>query len=71
MSVKIENIIERIDYVAPNKRVIMLEVHYVTDKQYRGVVDVEKQGATKASISAAVAEAAALPDDLIGSKVGK
>ena len=49
----------------------MLEVHYSTDKGYKGVVHLEKQGATKESVSAAVMEAAKIPDEMIGARVSK
>jgi len=71
MSVKIENIVETTDFRAPNRRVAMLDVHYVTDKGYRGVVVLEKAGATPESITAAVIEAAKIPDGLIGQIVKK
>ncbi len=69
MTIKIENIVEFTDFRTPNQRVAMLEVHYVTDKNYRGVVTVEKIGSTKETITAAVKEAAAVPDGLIGTSI--
>lgn len=71
MSVKIENIVETTDFRAPNKRVAMLEVHYISDKGYRGSVLLEKAGATTESITAAVLDAAKIPDGLIGQTVKK
>jgi hypothetical protein len=71
MTIKIENILEYTDFRAPNKRVLMLEIHYVTEKDYYGTVRIEKQGATKESIAAAVKDAAALPESLIGEKLAK
>jgi len=71
MSVKIENIVETTDFRAPNRRVAMLEVHYLTDKGYRGSVTVEKTGATTETITAAVIDAAKIPDGLIGQTIKK
>ena len=71
MSAKIESIVEYTDFRTPTKRVAMIEVHYSTDKGYKGVVHLEKQGATKESISAAVMEAAKIPDEMIGARVSK
>jgi hypothetical protein len=69
--VKIENIIETTDFRAPNKRVAMLEVHYLTDKGYRGSVLLEKEGASKESIIEAVKKASSVPDSLIGQTIAK
>jgi len=71
MSVKIEDIIEITDFRPPNKRIAMLDVHYQTDKGYRGSVIIEKTGATPESITAAVIDAAKIPDGLIGQTVKK
>jgi hypothetical protein len=69
--VKIENIVETTDFRAPNKRVAMLEVHYLTEKGYRGSTILEKEGATKESIIEAVKKALSVPDSLIGQTIAK
>jgi len=69
--VKIENIIEQTDFRAPNKRVAMLEIHYVTEKGYRGSVLVEKDGSTKETVIEAVKKASSVPDSLIGQTIAK
>ncbi|MBA7472231.1 hypothetical protein ES707_07553 [subsurface metagenome] len=69
MTIRIENIVEYTDFRPPNKRVLMLEVHYRTGKEYRGVIHLDKAGATRESIIAAVKEAASLPEMMIGEKL--
>jgi len=69
MTVRIENIIHYTNFRKDGRRIPMLEVHYVTTKGFEGVVHVEETGATKASVTAAVLEAAALPDEMIGAKL--
>jgi hypothetical protein len=71
MTSTIDNIVEFTDFKPPNKRVLMLEVHYTTGKGYSGVVYLPKDGATKESIGAAVTAAGALAEDVIGTKIGK
>ena len=69
MGFTIKNIIHTFTFEEPNRKVAMLEVHYVTDNDYRGVVNIPEAGATKESIIAAVQKAAALPDSLIGQNI--
>jgi len=71
MSTKITNMIESERFDLPNKRVKMIEVFYVTDRDYKGSIMVEKDGATKDSITKAVNAAAALSDDLLGATLKK
>lgn len=66
MDITIRNIIHTFTFQEPNKKVPVLEVHYVTDNDYTGVVNVPEAGATDETIFAAVRKAAALPSSLMG-----
>ena len=52
--IRIENVIERVRFVGPDRREVDLEVTYLTDKGYRGTVTVPKADVTEEKIWKAV-----------------
>ncbi len=67
MTITITRILETERYEKPNSVVPLLQVFYKTEKGYEGSVTVLKNGATKEIIQAAVKDAAAVADGMIGS----
>ena len=67
MVTKIDNMIPRQEYPAPGVRVIMIDVFYTSEKGYRGMVTVPKEGLTQDKLQAAVKADAAVADAAIGS----
>jgi len=66
---RIETINHYQNFRKDGRRIPMLEVHYVTNKGFEGIVHLEETGATKESIIAAVLKAAAVPESLIGLEI--
>ncbi|MFA5379081.1 MAG: hypothetical protein WC455_25220 [Dehalococcoidia bacterium] len=66
MTATIEDIEPWTDYSVLKHPKEMLKVRYVTDKGTHGYFDMSKDGATKETILAAVAEDAARVHDVVG-----
>jgi len=65
MKIKIENLVERTTFPSPQKRVVVVDVFYSTEKGYHGMITREKEGLTDERIKAAVKGAAEAPNRMI------
>ncbi len=68
--IKIESVIERVRFPGPDRRVVDLEITYLTEKGYRGTVVVPKKDVTDEIIWDAVKKDSELIEKALGEEKG-